>query len=536
MVPPTFITLFHERLSGEGDPATMGPVQAPSVTTPLITLPPSTAEITSRIRRRFLVASTFLLLAALTIILFTPRVEELQPRIAMCAGLIVGMMLGWSISARAIASQAASLPPTEIDELRNRMIDLAQRLERTRVGIQERDRVWIAQSFDVRARAIGDLAEDYGHMLRDQLSITQGVLTLLKERASDDPNMIFRAEALESEQSSIATFCEASLAVAACRDSSANDFDLNALALRIGGMLSDRLRRCGCTVNFELTDGIPPARGSAFLTCVALMDILTNAGNAQINRRGGAIKIRTIYGTDRLTLEVDDPRDLGQMGQEKVLTDAPLRDGKDVDGRNGYVLAIEAAERMGVTFEVRGKASLRITRVSMSFPVGDPELATPIFALSPEQLLLAMDLARSDRRDVAAKHAATGPAVLETLAGKKILVADPDEIVSKFCRTVLAIRGAEVVTARTQREVQDLISHQVFDVAITDYRMTGMSVDELVRTLTYEMASLQTKVIFTLEPTDEDVKQFMGEFKYRVLEKPLDESSVVNAVEKTLGV
>jgi DNA-binding NtrC family response regulator len=115
----------------------------------------------------------------------------------------------------------------------------------------------------------------------------------------------------------------------------------------------------------------------------------------------------------------------------------------------------------------------------------------------------------------------------------RILVIDDDEAILQTCRTILEDEGHEVEVASDGRAGLELLRQKLFDVALVDLKMPGMSGIEVLEEASGIHAELVT-IIFTAFGTIESAVDATKKGAFNYITKPFTSKQLEAAVDKGL--
>jgi CheY-like chemotaxis protein len=113
----------------------------------------------------------------------------------------------------------------------------------------------------------------------------------------------------------------------------------------------------------------------------------------------------------------------------------------------------------------------------------------------------------------------------------KILVLDDDPVVNMSCKRILGAEGYNIITTERGEDAINKISHEEFDMLITDVRLPDVNGITVLR----ESKILQPKldvVIITGYPTVEDAKESVKLGAFEFIEKPFTPDFMLNVAKK----
>ncbi len=116
----------------------------------------------------------------------------------------------------------------------------------------------------------------------------------------------------------------------------------------------------------------------------------------------------------------------------------------------------------------------------------------------------------------------------------KILGIDDNEDLLNLCEIALTADGHEYTGISNGREGLQAINDEKFDIVLLDLSMPDFSGEDVMKGLIeYGILDKQKVVIFTaMNPTKEDIEQFLEKGVHSVLKKPVDEDVLLEFVHK----
>ena len=115
----------------------------------------------------------------------------------------------------------------------------------------------------------------------------------------------------------------------------------------------------------------------------------------------------------------------------------------------------------------------------------------------------------------------------------RILVIDDDKAILQACRSILEDAGYEVEVASDGREGLERLRQKLYDLALVDLKMPGMSGIEVLQEATAIHSELVT-IIFTAYGTIESAVEATKKGAFNYITKPFTSKQLEAAVEKGL--
>ena len=118
----------------------------------------------------------------------------------------------------------------------------------------------------------------------------------------------------------------------------------------------------------------------------------------------------------------------------------------------------------------------------------------------------------------------------------KILIVDDDEFSLRLMEKYLVPAGYQVAKARDGVQALELLTHEVFDLLITDIRMPRIGGVRLLEELRRRRRKPIPAIVATASDIDSDVQRSSlaaGALIFMV--KPLDRDELLGAVERAIG-
>ena len=313
-----------------------------------------------------------------------------------------------------------------------------------------------AQKMEIIGQLTGGVAHDFNNLLM----AVMGNLELLRKRMPDDPRLKRLVDGAMQGAERGASLTQRLLAFARQQDLRAEAVDLGTLVRGMGDLL-DRSLGPRIALQFDIPEGLPPARIDANQLELAILNLVINARDAMEN--GGAIAIKlsshrikqsvgALKPGDYLKVSiVDDGEGMSPETLKKAIE--PFFSTKPVGKGTGLGLSMVhgLTEQLGGTLELTSTVG-QGTTASLIVPT---TTATP----------LVIEEVEADRQEAR-------PAV--------ILFVDDDPLIAMSTAEMLEDLGHKVIPASSGRDALNILrSPQPIDLMMTDHMMPGMTGIEL---------------------------------------------------------
>jgi CheY-like chemotaxis protein len=124
---------------------------------------------------------------------------------------------------------------------------------------------------------------------------------------------------------------------------------------------------------------------------------------------------------------------------------------------------------------------------------------------------------------------------MTSLAGKKILVVDDEELLREILMEDLAYCGATVDGAENGTAAFDLVNHEHFDAVITDVRMPGGSGIALAKNIMSRLKKEDRPKIFLCSGYNDVSPSEISDLEIsHVFAKPFDRENFINVISNNL--
>jgi CheY-like chemotaxis protein len=124
----------------------------------------------------------------------------------------------------------------------------------------------------------------------------------------------------------------------------------------------------------------------------------------------------------------------------------------------------------------------------------------------------------------------------ETMAVKRVLAVENNELVLSFIELSLGTAGYEVDTAHNGKEALAKLDHEVYDIIVSDVRMPEVDGVELCQELERRRAPVrQRMVLLSNADTLSEHRAFLDATGVARLAKPVALADLCGAVEQLIG-
>lgn len=120
------------------------------------------------------------------------------------------------------------------------------------------------------------------------------------------------------------------------------------------------------------------------------------------------------------------------------------------------------------------------------------------------------------------------------MARKNILVVDDEKLQREIYETILTSADYDVSTASSGEAALKFLDDRKFDLVLTDLKMTGISGLDLLHQVMSRDSSISV-ILITGHGTIESAKEALRSGAFDYLEKPVDQSLLLEAVQRALG-
>jgi CheY-like chemotaxis protein len=122
------------------------------------------------------------------------------------------------------------------------------------------------------------------------------------------------------------------------------------------------------------------------------------------------------------------------------------------------------------------------------------------------------------------------------MTGQRILVVDDEPRMAAALADILRMGGYEVDTATSGAEALDRLDRQPYAAVLTDVRMPHLDGPGLFREIERRHPTLRDRVVFiTGDTARAELREFLGESRVPIIEKPIRIDEVLQVVERLLG-
>src|SRR5437868_7158428 len=119
------------------------------------------------------------------------------------------------------------------------------------------------------------------------------------------------------------------------------------------------------------------------------------------------------------------------------------------------------------------------------------------------------------------------------MARKSILVVDDERGQREILEMILSGEGYDITTASSGEAALRLAKERRFDLALTDFKMTGMDGIELLQKLLAHDSSIIV-ILLTAHGSIESAKEALRRGAFDYLEKPYDREALLGTIRRAL--
>jgi DNA-binding NtrC family response regulator len=120
------------------------------------------------------------------------------------------------------------------------------------------------------------------------------------------------------------------------------------------------------------------------------------------------------------------------------------------------------------------------------------------------------------------------------MARQNILVVDDEKLQREIYETILTSAGYDVTTASSGEAALKFLDDRKFDLVLTDLKMTGITGLDLLHQVMSRDSSISV-ILITGHGTIESAKEALRSGAFDYLEKPVDQTPLLEAVQRALG-
>lgn len=361
--------------------------------------------------------------------------------------------------------------------------------------------------------AIGKLAGGIAHDINNQLVPIIGYADMLAERLEDDETTCEWAGEINRAARMAAVVIRKLLAISRKDQGEMVTLDLGETVSSLLGMLS-KLIGDDIRIDFQ-----PPPKplwvrvGAGDIEQI-LLNLATNSRDAL--PQGGVITVALAHATgprgERAHLRFADDG-VGMDDETLASVFEPFFTTKELGAGTGLGLS--------TVYDIVNAVGGRIEATSVAGSGTTFEVSLPVYE---------EDTSTEAKADLEQAQAPTPSA----LRGR-ILVVEDNEVVSRFAKRALELRGFSVIVADNAEEALEHISRDDLDLILSDVIMPGISGPQMIETL--EASGVRLPVVFMSGYTDDRLATLgLDLTAVTLLRKPFSEAGLTEAIEDALSV
>jgi two-component system NtrC family sensor kinase len=367
-----------------------------------------------------------------------------------------------------------------------------------------------------RLTTLGEIVAGVAHELNNPLSAVLGYSEMMRRRAEDGAD-VDDIERIVHAGRRCKRIVENLLGFARKRQPERKHADLNQHLRRVVELRAYNQKTFGIRTVLDLDNEMPPTLFDPYQIEQVVMNLITNAEQAIRSdsvRRGGTIVVRTYHSDSDLHVEVEDDGPGIAPGAFPRIFD-PFYTTKDVGQGTGLGLSVSFGilQEHGGALEARPPVPGRGACFVLRLPL--------------------VDVPREGA--VAADDAVETPAALESLRGRRVLIAEDEPLVREFLERLLGQEGFEVTAAQDGEEAWEKLADAEFDLVIADLRMPRMDGQELYERVAEERPELLRRFVFSSgDLARDETVSFLRGLPNRLLAKPLQVETVRHVIRRAL--
>jgi signal transduction histidine kinase len=363
---------------------------------------------------------------------------------------------------------------------------------------------------------IGEFVAGVAHELNNPLTSVMGFSELL-ERANTNPNQKRHLEMIRKSAQRCQKIVQSLLSFARRHQPERKLSNINELVEAAVDFLQYQLRTSNIEVVTRLAPDLPKAMVDPHQIQQVFLNIVNNARQAiEAHQPSGCVRITTEHcGQNARIVLQDNGPGIPEANLSKVFD--PFFTTKDVGKGTGLGLSLcyGIIKEHGGTVTVRSKPNQGAT-----FIIELPLAAAP----APVEVIEKIEPLPPE------------PANRREGAGKKVLVIDDEDAILQMVRETLSEHGYEVDIARDGEAALRRLDKTPYDLALCDWRMPGLSGQQVYERLSVSNPALSRRMIFiTGDVINEKAQKFLHDRHKVCLTKPFSLVEFRAAIGKALA-
>ncbi|SLN76229.1 Blue-light-activated protein [Roseovarius gaetbuli] len=381
--------------------------------------------------------------------------------------------------------------------------DISDLLEMQEELQQQRDAAHQAEKLS----ALGELLAGVAHELNNPLSIIVGYAQMLEGRL-EDKVLSRRVDRIAEAADRSARIVRAFLAMARQRPTKIEPCSLNDIVLAALDVAGYGMRSNGTEILSDLDDDLPLVSGDADQLVQVFSNLIINAEQALAPLgQGGRLIIRSFFDPAR-NQSVLEIRDNGPGIPEAIRARVfePFFTTKDVGKGTGIGLAFSHR----IIDAHGGRLDLETVEGSHT------------------SFFVRLDVDKTGGRLEDGAQGKTAPTVQ-----RRVLVVDDEETVGELICDMLEDLHCEPVMVTDAQMALDLLSHEPFDMVLSDFKMPGMNGAAFYEAILTDLPQYAERIGFvTGDALGEDVFRFLSKVGRPHVEKPILRDDLSSLLER----
>lgn len=355
--------------------------------------------------------------------------------------------------------------------------------------------------------ALGELLAGVAHELNNPLSIIVGYAQMLEGQLQDE-KLSKRVDRIAEAAERSSRIVRAFLAMARQRPTKVERCSLNNIALSALDVAGYGLRANGTKVITELDEALPDISGDADQLVQVFSNLIVNAEHTLAPLgSAGELLIRSFYDgvAGQSVVEITD-NGPGIPEAIKARIFEPFFTTKDVGKGTGIGLAFShrIIDAHGGRLELQSEEGVRTSFFVRLDPPSGPE------PLNAE-----------------AQSANAG------VLARRVLVVDDEEIVGELLCDMLEELNCEPVLATDPRFALELLSHEAFDLVLSDFKMPDMNGAQFYKAIVDTLPKYEDRIGFVTGDTlGSDAYRFFSQYQKPHIEKPILRDELAELLER----